>query len=178
MKIIDKVKEVLEEYAEQFDQIEAEFNQQNEHFKSLLNTDHDTLGQVLKYHLILEFYLTKYLQYKFNNLDISNIRLSFSQKAKLLSQHDTRAAFIKPGIIELNGIRNKFGHNLKAELSLDEEKEMIQILKIARNDKKYENPLSVINDFVTVASTFLIVEPEEIDLLWQAIFEKLKNHKG
>lgn len=178
MKIIDKVKEVVQQYGEHFDKIEAEFNQQNEYFKSLLNTDHDILGRVLKFHLIVEHYLTNYLQNKFIDLDFSNARLSFSQKIKLISQRDTRAAFVKPGIIELNRIRNKFGHNLRAELTLNDQKEMLKVLKIARKSNSYEEPLDVINDFATVASTFLIVNPEEIDVLFQEIFESLQSHKG
>ena len=178
MRIIDKVKEVVQQYAKHFDKIEAEFNRQNDYFKSLMDSDHDTIGQVLKYHLIVEHYLTKYLQHKFQDLEISNARLSFSQKIKLVSQRDTRAAFVKPGIIELNKIRNKFGHDLDAELSFNDQSEMLKVLKISRKEKTYEKPLNVINDFATVASTFLIVNPEEIDLLWQEIFETLQNHKG
>lgn len=178
MRIIDKVKEVVQQYGEHFDEIEAEFNKQNDYFKSLVNADHDILGLVLKFHLIVEHYLTNYLQNKFSDLDFTNARLSFSQKINLVSQRDTRAAFIKPGIIELNRIRNKFGHNLGAELTLNDQKEMLEVLKVARQGKTYEEPLEVINDFSTVASTFLIVNPEEIDVLWQEIFESLQNHKG
>ena len=178
MKIIDKVKEVVQQFGEHFEEIETEFNKQNDYFKSLVDTDHDILGRVLKFHLIVEHYLTNYLQNKFSDLDFMNARLSFSQKINLISQQDTRAAFVKPGIIELNKIRNKFGHNLGAELTLNDQKEMLKVLKVARLGKTYAEPLEVINDFSTVASTFLIVNPEEIDVLWQEIFESLQNHQG
>lgn len=178
MRIIDKVKEVVQKYGEHFDEIEAEFNKQNDYFKSLVNTDHDILGRVLKFHLIVEHYLTNYLQNKFSDLDFTKARLSFSQKINLISQRDNRAAFVKPGIIELNKIRNKFGHNLGAALTFKDQKEMLKVLEVARQGKTYDNPLEVIIDFSTVASTFLIVNPEEIDVLWQDIFESLQNHKG
>lgn len=178
MKILDKVKEVLEEFNEHFDKIEAEFNRQNDFFKSLISKDHDVIGQVLKYHLIVEHYLNNYLAFKVPEIDISEARLTFAQKAKLLSQKDVRAAFVKPGIIELNTTRNKFSHNLNAELSTKELKQMLQVLSISREGVEYEDPVKVINDFSTVACTFLTVHPEEIDLLWEEIFEAMQNHEG
>jgi hypothetical protein len=178
MRIIDKVDEVVKEFSKHFDKIENEFNRHNEIFKSLINSEHDTLGKVLKYHLVVENYLTNYLQSNFKNLDFDSARLSFSQKVNLISFRDTRVAFVKPGIIELNKIRNKLAHNLKAEISLNSMGEMLAVLKIARKGKEYKEPLDVIIDFSTVASTFLIVDTEELDLLFQEIFEALKNHKG
>lgn len=178
MRILDKVKEVLKEFSEHFDKIEAEFNRQNDSFKSLMNKDHDIIGQVLKYHLIVEHYLNNYLSFKVPEIDISEARLTFAQKANLLPQKDVRAAFVKPGIIELNKIRNKFNHNLDAELSIKELKKMLQALSISREGVEYDDPIKIINDFSTIASTFLIVNPEEIDLLWEEIFEAMQNHEG
>ncbi|MHC0441418.1 hypothetical protein [Flavobacterium sp. 3-210] len=178
MRIIDKVGEVVKEFSKHFDKIEEEFNRHNEYFKSLIYSEHDTIGHILKCHLVVEHYLTNYLQANFKNLDFDSARLSFSQKANLISVRDTRVAFVKPGIIELNRIRNKFAHNLKAELSLNTMNEMLSVLKIARKGKMYDNPLEVVMDFSTVASTFLIVDTDEINLLFQEIFDAIKNHKG
>ena len=178
MRVIDKVDEVVKEFSKHFDKIEEEFNRHNEHFKSLIYSEHDTLGQVLKHHLVVENYLTNYLEVSFKNLDFDSAKLSFAQKANLISVRDTRVAFVKPGIIELNRIRNKFAHNLKAELSLNSMGEMLSVLKIARKGKQYTNPVDVVIDFSTVASTFLIVNTEEIDFLFQEIFDAIRNHKG
>jgi hypothetical protein len=178
MRVIDKVDEVVKEFSKHFDKIEEEFNRHNEYFKSLIYSEHDTLGQVLKHHLVVESYLTNYLILSYKNLDFETAKLSFAQKANLISVRDTRVAFVKPGIIELNRIRNKFAHNLKAELSLNSMDEMLKVLKIARKGKEYKDPLEVIIDFSTVASTFLIVNTEEIDLLFQEIFDAIRNHKG
>ena len=178
MRVIDKVDEVVKEFSKHFDKIEEEFNRHNKYFKSLIYSEHDTLGLVLKHHLVVESYLTNYLQVSYKNLDFDTAKLSFAQKANLISVRDTRVAFVKPGIIELNRIRNKFAHNLKAELSLNLMEEMLKVLKIARKGKEYKEPLEVIVDFSTVASTFLIVNTEEINLLFQEIFEAIKKHKG
>ncbi|MBF4494458.1 hypothetical protein IR010_18075 [Flavobacterium sp. MR2016-29] len=178
MRIIDKIEEVIKQFSQHFDKIEDEFNLHNDYFKSLIYSEHDTIGQVLKHHLVVEHYLTNYLQASFTTLDFDSAKLSFSQKANLISIHDTRASFVKPGIIELNRIRNKFAHNLKVELSLRSMNEMLKVLKISRKEKEYDNPLEVLIDFSTVASTFLIVNTEEINLLFQEIFDAIKNHKG
>ena len=175
MKLLDKVKEVVEEFSEHFDKIEQEFNKQNDFFKSLMNKDHNIIGQVLKHHLIVEYYLTNYLSFKMPEIDVKDARLNFYQKIKLLPPNDFRASFVKPGIIELNKVRNKFSHSLDAQISVEELKEMLKVLKIARDGIVYDNAIKVIHDFSTVASTFLIVHPEEIDLLWEEIFIAMQN---
>lgn len=178
MRIIDKVDEVVKKYSRHFEKIENEFNRQNEYFKSLVNLEHDTIGKVLKYHLVVEHYMTTYLKHHLNNIDLDSAKLTFAQKSNLISIKDTKAAFVKPGIFELNKIRNKFGHNLNAQLSLNDLGEMKNVLRVARSEKIYDNPIEIVEDFSTVACTFLIVNPEEIDLMFLEIFEAIKAHNG
>jgi hypothetical protein len=59
-----------------------------------MRTDHDTIGKVLKCHLILENYLTNYLAFKFKEVDLNNSRLTFAQKISLLPNSDLRVAFV------------------------------------------------------------------------------------
>ena len=175
MRIIDLIEEKLTEYKEHFDKIEQHFNKENENFKALMRTDHDTIGKVLKCHLILENYLTSYLAFKFKGVDINNSKLTFAQKISLLPDSDLRVAFVKDGIIELNGIRNKYSHNLNYQVPILHFSRMLEVLKVSRKGIEYDNPINIIEEFTTVACTFLIVNPLEIDLLFQEVFEGLKE---
>lgn len=171
MRIIDKIEEKLEQYKQHFDSIEEHFNRENEQFKVLMQTNHNVIGHILKCHLILENYITNYLAFKFNGIDLDSARLTFVQKINLLPDNDLRVAFLKKGIAELNIVRNKYSHNLKANVPIGNYNGMLEVLNVARKDTVYENPINIIEDFTTVACTFLIVNPPEIHLLFEEVFK-------
>lgn len=173
MRIIDKIEEVVQKYKKEFDQIDVEFNKQNEKYKSFLYKDHDFIGRLLKFHLITEFYINEYLEHKYPNVDFNDVDLRYFQKLNMLPSNDYRVAFIKPGLKQLNRIRNKFSHNLGAAVSMYDLNEMLEVLSIARKETKYDKPDQVIEEFTTVACTFLIVSPKEIDDLFAKLFEEL-----
>lgn len=175
MKIIDHIEQKLTQYKEHFDKIEENFNKHNEQFKALMKTDHDIIGKVLKCHLILENYINNYLKHKFKNLKIDNARLTFNQKINLLPDDDLRVEFVRNGIIELNGIRNKFSHRLNANIPIGNYNHMKEVLSVARKGKEYEKEIEIVEDFTTVACTFLIVDPEEIDLLFHEVFKTIQQ---
>ncbi len=167
------IRDIVEKYSDHFDKIEVEFKKQNEYYNSLINREHDTLGLILKYHIILEHYLNNYLLAKYPEANFKAARLTFYQKTNLLSEKDLAISFIKPGIIELNKIRNKISHNLDTHIIIDDLSEMLKVLEISRKGKRFQDVIEIISTFSTVASTFLIVKPNDIDLLIQEIFEKL-----
>ncbi len=51
-------------------------------------------------------------------LDVQDrkLLLTFAQKAKLFPQSKSSAAFARPDIIQLNTVRNKFGHHLNHKI--------------------------------------------------------------
>lgn len=89
-------------------EIEANFIEENRRYIELFQQDHDLIGRVLKCHLIVEHYLDRFLSSHLNIEALSEVKLSFYQKAKLLPSKESAAAFVKPGILKLNSIRNQF----------------------------------------------------------------------
>src|SRR6185437_10449130 len=154
MRIIDKIPEVIQKHKKEYSLIEEEFNKQNEKYKSFLHRDHDFIGRILKYHLITEYYINEYLANKFPEIDY-------------------RVEFVKNGLKELNKLRNRFSHTLDVKVDLKDLVEMKTVLSITRKEKKYQKPLDVIEDFTTVACTFLIVSPKEINDLFTKLFKEL-----
>ncbi len=173
MKIIDKIGEVVQQHNKEFARIDEEFNKQNEKYKSFLYQDHDVIGRVLKYHLISEYYINEYLTNKFPNINFDSVDLRYFQKISLLPTNDHRVAFIKDGLKELNKVRNRFSHNLGAKIEMTDLTKMIEVLSITRKENKYTDPHVVIEEFTTVACTFLIVSPKEIDDLFTKLFKEL-----
>lgn len=172
MRIIDKIEEIVQRHKKEFDHIEEEFNRQNEKYKAFLYQDHDFIGRLLKYHLITEYYINEYLENKFPDINFKAVDLRYFQKLSLLPDND-RVAFVKRGLRELNRIRNMFSHNLDAKIDLSQLQEMLTVLGITRKETKYTEPGQVIEEFTTVACTFLIVSPKEINDLFSSLFKEL-----
>lgn len=177
MREIEGIETVLEKLKPHWESIEEHFKQENEKFKELLNIDHDIIGKVLKCHLILENYLERYLSSTFDIDDIQNVRLSFYQKAVLLPSSESSAAFVKPGILRLNSIRNKFAHTLDFDLTEEDLGTINEILDIARQGVEFEDEISKIEAFTTVACTWLIISPPEVDEAFQQTFEEVRVHE-
>ncbi len=100
--------------------METEYYELKERWKQ----DIDTIGRILRAHLHVEYYLTEHLQHINPCLgDIDEARLSFAQKANLLTQDgDASVWMLIGGIRHLNKIRNRLAHNLKAEVTEDDRK--------------------------------------------------------
>ena len=117
MREIEGIEAVVEKLKPHFAAIKQHFEHENRIFIGHTSTTHDTLGRVLKCHLIVEHYLDRFLVSHFGIDNFDNVRFGFAQKAWLLPDRATTAAFVKPGVFRLNRIRNKFAHSLGAELS-------------------------------------------------------------
>ena len=113
------------------------------------------------------------------HFDIDNfddVRLTFAQKATLLPNRATAAAFVKPGIFELNRIRNRFGHSLGAELSDQDLGSIRTVLDIARPRVAFGSPVEAIEAFTTVVCTFLIPTPAELQQVFAEAFSTVQVH--
>lgn len=176
MREIEGIEEVVSRLKPHFATIDEHFERENRTFKSLISSKPDTLGRVLKCHLVVEHYLDRFLleQFKMENLDAAGLR--FIQKAKLLPDEGMAAAFVKPAILRLNTIRNRFGHSLGADLSFEDLGAIRPVLDIARPGVTFGSPVDAIEAFTTVACTFLIVTPPALQQIFAEAFSSVRVH--
>lgn len=177
MRDIDFIPEVVAELAPKWPRIEQRFNEENEAFKKLLAQDHDLIGQVLKCHMIVENYINRHLEAVSPEHDWESAKLRFAQKISLLPSTNPKVAWLLPGIKELNSVRNRLGHRDSAKIELADLPECQSVLAIARSGKKYTAPVELIEDFITVACTWLIVD-KEIEGIFEEAFTRAKKKYG
>ena len=173
MASIVGVKEAAAVLDPHWNEIEAFFDTENAKFRALLTTDHTTFGRVLKCHLISEIYIEKFLCEKLSLSTISSARLSYFQKVMLLPEHSAPSAVVKPGLLLLNKIRNKFAHNLHANVSVDELQLMIDVLVLSRRNTTELSAVSIVESFTTLACTWLLVSPPHIEELFARAFRNV-----
>lgn len=154
--------------------IEQHFERENRVFIDLISSDHNILGRVLKCHLVVEHFLNRFLIAHFNIDNFQDIRLTFAQKANLLPNQGAAAAFVKPGILQLNKIRNRFSHSLRTELSSEDLDSMRAILDIGSPEVEFESPVDAIEAFTKVACAFLIVAPAELQQVLTDAFSSIR----
>lgn len=176
MRDIEGIDRIVRTLSPHLKEIEENFDRENEHFKSLLSQDHELIGRVLKCHLIVENYLDRFLNDHINCSDLSEAKLTFFQKVKLLPSHGSAVAFVKPGINKLNSIRNRFGHTLQPELHPHDLEPMLQVLHAVRPSIQYPSAIEVIEAFTTVACTWLIVVPPHLRDVWQEAFVEVRTN--
>jgi hypothetical protein len=94
-------------------QIEADFYAFKQQYRKLWDTDHSAKLTILKCHLVLEHYLTAYLEAA-NPASpaIGSARLTFAQKIELADHPQANFHFFVAGIKALNSMRNKVAHRL------------------------------------------------------------------
>lgn len=90
-------------------------------FNALWAQDIGAMGRVLRSHLIVEFYMTAYLQKANPNLgSIDDAKIGFAQKTDLLGENDSFIKMLVPGIRRLNTVRNRLAHNLSVSATQDD----------------------------------------------------------
>ena len=104
MREIEGIEEVIEKLRPYMPKLEEHFNKENERFKKMFAMEHDHIGRVLKSHLVIESYLTRYLVNKFDLDTIDEAKISFFQKAQLIPSKGEATTFIRPAIIALNKV--------------------------------------------------------------------------
>jgi len=174
MREIEGIEKIVEKLKPHWQQIDTHFNEENARFKRLLAREHDTLGRVLKCHLIVEHYVNRFLEAHYGIEDIEGVRLSFFQKAQLLPNERTAAAFVKPGILKLNAIRNRFGHELDTGIEPHDLGAIHKALLIARPNAEFQSPIEAVEAFTTVACTFLIVAPPDLQEVFADAFSEVR----
>ena len=176
MREIEGIEHAVEVLRPHMDDIDAHFEAENEKFKALIAREHDDLGRILKCHLIVEHYMNQFLISHYSINEFDQIRLTFSQKSKLLPSEANAVAFVKPGIQKLNLIRNKFGHRLDANLEDYDLGAINEILNAIRPDAGFNNLVEKIEAFTTIACTWLIIPPQELQDLFIQAFRNVRAH--
>lgn len=175
MRDIEGIDQVIEVLRPHWQAIDDHFNQENARFKALLGADHDLLGRVLKCHLVVEHYLNGYLQSHLQLQHLEDARLTFAQKATLLPSQGVAAAFVRPGIVRLNTIRNRFGHTLQPVLTAADLGAIQPILAIARKNAVFATPIEAIEAFTTVACTWLVLPPPALAQVFETAFAQVRT---
>ena len=176
MRDIEGIEKVVERLRPHMPEILETFERENARFKALMSQDHDLLGRVLKCHLVVEHYLERFLSVHFGIEDLAQVKLTFHQKAKLLPDQASAAAFVKPGVVRLNAIRNQFGHTLRPVLTIQDLGPMNDVLGIARAGVQFDEPIQAIEAFTTVACTWLIVPPQHLQQAFVEAFANVRVH--
>jgi hypothetical protein len=138
--------------------IEADLRTFNERYAQLVQRDDETVGTILRCHLVIEHFLDEYLEAA--NPGISNLnsaRLTFAQKLALADNPRTVFALIMPGLRALNRGRNQLAHRLDAtdvETTLQPIQEFVAMWRTAGG---YEVPreLHAVQDFTLTACSFM-----------------------
>lgn len=172
LRDIEGIEEALAVLQPHWEEIEADFDRHNARYLSLADTDHVSVGRVLRAHLIVENFMNSFIPAFFGFEEFEALRLTFAQKAKLLPQRNSSAAFVRPGIIQLNTVRNKYGHQLNHAVGFHEIVAIMDVLDVARGSTTFETPVDAIDAFAPVACAFLSLPPQHL----QETFMKAFSH--
>lgn len=174
MRDIDGIEKVVDRLKPHMAEMEAHFDQENARFIALMGRPHDLLGRLLKCHLVVEHYLGRFLSEYLGIEDLEGAKLGFFNKAMLLPTRASSAAFVKPGILRLNKLRNRTSHNLGVDIAFGELGPINDVLAIARAHAKFAEPIDAVEAFTTVACTWLIVPPKEYQQLFNDAFSDIR----
>ena len=147
-----------------------EFNQQYEHdiqeYEIFSKKDSTMFGKIIKCHLISEIYLDRYLIDKFSLTNLEDIRLSYYQKAMLLPEGNAVHIFVKPGLLTLNRLRNKFAHELDHTLTENQLGPMNSALIFSERPVSEMSPIEMVEKFTAISCNFLNPKPSKFTQLF------------
>jgi len=141
------------------------------------------MGRILRAHLFVEHYLTRYLQTQNPNLgDLDEARISFAQKLGLVGQAEKSLAHLLPGIRRLNAVRNRISHTLKIELTPEDSRAFLSITlfqeyrkRVARPKKPNDDPVRVVEDFAKYAGIMLEAASNPDRLKWAEAMKDVRD---
>jgi hypothetical protein len=138
---------------------EESYQQHKDDFHRLLaRIDIDTMSRLLRCHLVIEYYLTHYLEVAHPTIQISpQARLSFSQKLELAGGPSSRIAIVQEGLKELNRLRNRLAHNLQSNVTLNDVASMRSIITIFNRSSDIPVPdgIELIEQFTSMCTSLI-----------------------
>jgi hypothetical protein len=126
--------------------------------------DFETIGRILSCHLIVEHYITKYLEALSPEFfDWGGARMQFFQKLRLASGEGSvlREHNLLSAIEALSKIRNRFSHNLEAKISDADVAPILASIKLSSPSlsidelQKKMAPLALIELFTWALSAYM-----------------------
>lgn len=150
---------ILDLFAPIIDELTKDVQVEIARFDAAFSADHNAIGRVLKVHLVIEQYLNEHIREKYKIQNLEELRLSFHQKALLLKDDLSPAAWVKGAIQNVNTVRNKFSHTLTPKIEWGAINNVIDVLRIARKGETYNEPIDAIEAFAPVACAFLSEAP-------------------
>ncbi len=156
----DILNDIREIYAPAISALEKQVLIEKNKYKLLTEKDHDSIGRVLKHHLIVEKYMDVYLETELKMPKKNVKECTFAQKLDKLPNNGV-LDIIRPGISELNYVRNKFAHNINTSLSkinTSEIDKVVAYIRVSSAATKIER----IENFSYLACTFLTVMPPNL----------------
>ena len=175
MKDIEGIEKAIAALKPYWQEIEADFNRHNERFIRLLAVDHEPIGRILRAHLVIENFLDTFLTNFYEIEEFDDLRLTFVQKAKLLPSKRSSAAFVRPGIIQLNTVRNKFGHEIDRSVENLDLSAINEVLRHTRPNVKFASKIDAIEGFAAVACAFLSVPPQHLQGIFMKAFADVRS---
>lgn len=104
---------------------EAEIKEFSDGFNQLWNHETDEMAIILKSHLMVEYYIDKYLIVSYPTITHwEDMRLTFTQKLEMCRYEGSMVGFYYKGIKELNTIRNRFAHKVSYKMKPNDYKEI------------------------------------------------------
>lgn len=170
MRDIEGIESVVSFLKPHWPEIDRHFATENARFVKMMARSSDDIGRVLRCHLVIENYVDRFLQEHYQIDDYSRLRLSFYNKALMLPSRSSTAAFVKPGIIELNKIRNGFAHDLESKVTIRPGGPIYQVIAVARPGVQFESDVASIEAFTTVACAWLVIPPPRLQALFTEAF--------
>jgi hypothetical protein len=143
--------------------------------------EHASIGEILKSHLMVEFYLNELLKHIVGSNYITDIILetTFYKKIKALKKffkNDNVMTHILDCIIELNTIRNKYSHNIQYIVTKND---TLRILKYLHKEhveiKNEEELIKLIKEFTSTMCTIIPIYYGETNLAFICEVNKIKD---
>jgi hypothetical protein len=149
--------------------IDERSRRERERYEELFSRNHDTIGRVLKCHLILEHYIVRHLESISPEHDWGHPRLGFAAKVNLLPKDGFRIEWMTPALREINNLRNSLGHKLTAEVRFEDLKRCQEVVNRAQGAiQTFSDPIELIEEFTTAATIWLLVDKEIERLTFEA----------
>ena len=155
-------------------EIEDDLKIANEEYFKLLNKDHNFIGRLITNHLVIEFYLNKFISNYYKSSEIIDYgNLSFYQKIYLLPKEKFWWPNFIDGLREFNSLRNKFSHKLDYSIKADDVDGIKKFVQMFMKEKNVEelDLISVIEEFTKWAFGFLRIQPENIQNIFNEMIE-------
>ena len=149
---------ILQVMQTEIHQMVQDFSKDAKEFDELWTKDTGGIGHIVKCHLMLEYYLTRFL--KTAHPGIANwdeLRLTFAHKIEMADHPASALTFLAPGLRCVNKIRNRIVHNLAATVA-ESDLEPLRTCLAAKHEVlgiKEIRGNALINDFATTACAMI-----------------------